>query len=139
MVVGQAVGDGPPEDRTHRAAPAVLQLSEEDGLLLPPVLQEVPARVQRVSRADGRAEHDTLRLHLLFQASADHSCHVLTVLLGGAEHQTRVCRNDFSHQSDDVIRVQLLHRTRVLRGQRAETRRQHFTHRFVISSVCFFL
>ncbi len=62
----------------------------------------------------------SLRLHVLFEVFADHPCDVLTVLLGGAEHETRVSRNDFSHQSDDVIWVDLLHRTRVLGSQTSD-------------------
>lgn len=46
---------------------------------------------------------------LLFQVFADHACNVLTVLLGGTEHQTRVFWNDFSHQSNNVVRINFLH------------------------------
>ncbi len=45
VVIGQTVRHRPPEQWTHGAAPAVLQLSEQDVFLRLPVPQELPARI----------------------------------------------------------------------------------------------
>lgn len=62
MVIGQPERHSPPEHRTHRAVPAVPQLSEEDDLLRLPVLEELPEGVKRTMLSQSElstAEHKT--------------------------------------------------------------------------------
>lgn len=66
------------------------------------------------------AKYFSLMLDLRFQIFADHACNILTVLLRGAEDQTRVRWNDFSHQSNDVIWIDFIHRTGILKLQRSD-------------------
>lgn len=66
------------------------------------------------------AKYFSLMEDLQFQIFADHASNILTVLLRGTEHQTRVHWDDFSHQSNDVIWIDFMHRTRVLKLERSD-------------------
>lgn len=119
MVISQTVGNCLPQHGTHQAVTAALQLLEEDRFFSLPVLQKFPGRangIESVGRASGGVADG--QGHSLFQILADHRGDILTVLLRGTENQAGMCRNDFGHQSNDVIWVDLLHGAGVLSSRK---------------------